>query len=381
MDETKYTLTEHLTELRSRLIKSALGIVMTTMLCLYWAPELFDYATLPLRRVLREKNRIEAVVLNENAEAAQALGTRLETMPGVRLRAVLTRADALTQEIAAAKKDKKPIELVIASTSVVQGGIGALLEGVEPAPHVAYLVKNPDDPVVRQLELESATLVADPPKDHILRRAIRRAAADAGKSAANDKLAVLSPLDPFFAYLKISLVCGLFLACPIWLFQAWRFVEPGLYPKERAFVGPVIGMGSLLFLAGGLTCYYVAFPTMFDVLIRTMMPDSVNETFTADNYLSLLLQLTVASGVIFELPLAIALLAAIGIVSASGLRKWRKYWVIMAFVISAVITPTGDPLNLVMFALPLLFFYEIGIIAAAIMGRRRARTLALSQQE
>ena len=100
---------------------------------------------------------------------------------------------------------------------------------------------------------------------------------------------MLSPLEPFFAYLKIALVVGLFLACPFWLYQAWRFVAPGLYTQEKKVVIPCITAASVLFCAGGLFAYYAMFPMMFDVLVNQMMPASLTGSFTVDNYLGLLL--------------------------------------------------------------------------------------------
>jgi sec-independent protein translocase protein TatC len=172
------------------------------------------------------------------------------------------------------------------------------------------------------------------------------------------------------------------LACPIWLFQAWRFIEPGLYPTERGFVLPVVVSGSTLFVAGGLFAYFLIFPAMFDVLINQMMPGSLSGAFTVENYLSLLMQVTLAFGVVFELPLAIALLAALGVVTPAKLRKLRKYWIVMAFVIGGVLTPTPDPFNQSLMAAPLILFYEIGILLAGIMARRReARRAALAAQD
>jgi sec-independent protein translocase protein TatC len=204
---------------------------------------------------------------------------------------------------------------------------------------------------------------------------LRRAAAAAGKAAGGDSLVVLSPLEPFFAYIKLALVCGLFLSCPIWLYQAWAFVAPGLYVHEKKFAAPVVLSGSILFVAGGLFAYYGMFPVMFDFLVNTMMPDSLVGSFTVDKYLGLLLRITVAFGVVFELPLALALLSALELVTVARLRRFRKFALIGAFVLGAVLTP-ADPVSQSMMAAPLVIFYEVGVLLAGLFEKRRAAELA-----
>jgi len=237
-----------------------------------------------------------------------------------------------------------------------------------------YLVDEPDSPEVRQLQLDGATVILEPVRMPVLSRVLRQAAGAAGKANNPDKLVVLSPLEVFFAYLKIALVVGLFLACPIWLFQAWAFVAPGLYAKEKKVVLPVVLSASALFVAGGLFAYFVMFPVMFDFLVNQMLPQTLAASFTVDNYIGLLLRLTVAFGVVFELPLAIAMLASIGIVTPKGLRRMRKYAIIVAFVLGAFLTP-ADPVSQLLMAGPLIIFYEIGIILAGIVGRPRSAVM------
>ena len=111
---------------------------------------------------------------------------------------------------------------------------------------------------------------------------------------------------------------------------------------------------------------------MFDVLVNQMMPASLSASFTVDKYLSLLLRLTVAFGAVFELPLVITALAAVGIVSSEMLVTYRKYAIVLAFVIGAFLTP-ADPLSQIMMALPLVLFYEVGILSAKTLERRRAQ--------
>ncbi|MCC7384241.1 MAG: twin-arginine translocase subunit TatC [Deltaproteobacteria bacterium] len=374
MDQSKYTLTEHLTELRARMIKGALGVLLTTGVALFFASDLLTAAVAPLQDILRQKNRVETVLVQPDAAKRSQLKSQLEDDPRVALRgdvATLAEAVAIGRRLAG---EKKPLDLLLIAQAAIDGEAADALEGLEPAPSVAYLVPDARDPRIAELSLEGASVLLDPPKKAMLSRALRRAAATSGKVSSSDKLVVLSPLEPFFAYLKIALVVGLFLACPIWLFQAWRFIEPGLYAKERAFVLPVVLSGSALFIGGGAFAYFLMFPLMFDVLINQMMPAELTGSFTVDNYLSLLLTMTVVFGIVFELPLIIALLAGLGFITPQALIKFRKYWLILAFVIGAILTP-ADPLSQSMMAVPLVIFYEVGIIAAKILTRRREQRL------
>ncbi len=381
MDETQYTLTEHLTELRTRLIRSMLAIFVTTTTALGFAPRLLDYSVKPLTDVLVEQNRVVTVLVHEDEAKRTKLASTLQAQPKV---SFLEAAADLSGVRALAEKgveDRRPIDLLLVSSAAL-GASGLLatdvLEGIEPAPYVVYLVPDANAPIVSELMLEGANVVLDPPRNTVLSRLVQRAAGAMGKSKSKDALVVLSPLDPFFAYLRIALVIGLFLATPIWLYQAWRFVAPGLYAHEKALVVPVITSGSALFIGGGAFAYFVMFPMMFDVIVNQMMPSTLVGTFTVDKYLGLLLRMTVAFGVAFETPLAIALLAMVGIVSPAKLRSWRKYAIVMAFVLGALLTP-ADPFSQFAMAIPLILFYELGIILAAIVYRKREERVASSE--
>jgi sec-independent protein translocase protein TatC len=374
IDETKFSLIEHLSELRTRLLRSLIAVFVTTGCAMYFSPQLLDYTVTPLTDVLRARNRVDTILVHDDAKKADELEARFAKLPTIKYRGRYDNLEKVRAAVEAGIAEKKPIDLVLVSAHAIKDDgalVSDLLEGIDPGPEVAYLVSDVSDPAIAELQLEGASLIPDPPRSAALSRVVRRAAAAAGKAATGEKLVVLSPLDPFFAYLKIALVIGIFVACPMWLYQAWQFVAPGLYANEKMIVLPVILSGSILFVAGGCFAYFGMFPLMFDVLVNEMMPSSLVGTFTVDKYLSLLMTMTVAFGVVFELPLAIAVLAMIGVVTPQLLRKMRKYAVVGSFVFSAVITPTTDPLSLMMMALPLIVFYEVGIILAAIVHRRR----------
>jgi len=372
MKEEKQSLTQHLTELRSVLIKSFLGIIITTGIALFFSPQLLDISIKPLQNVLEARNKINSVIVEAEEKIAIQVAENLKNSKAIQFLGIKKDLKELKKLAEDAKANKTSIDLVFVSAKVLgDDGLMAsdVLDQLEPTPFVVYTVESATDPLVSELMLEGANVILAPPRTAVVNRMIRRAAATAGKAAAVDRLVVLSPLEPFFAYLKIALVIGLFLACPIWLQQAWLFISPGLYANERKFALPVIISGSLLFVGGGAFAYFAMFPVMFDFLVNEMMPDSLVSSFTVSNYLGLLLRITVAFGVVFELPLALAMLAKVGLVNAERLASFRKYWLVISFILGAILTP-ADPISQLMMAVPLIAFYEVGIIAAKIVGKK-----------
>lgn len=374
IDDAQLTLTEHLTELRSRLLKSVLAVVLTSVVCLALAPQILELSTEPLRDVLRKNSRVETLVISTDPADPLPLAQQVSELSQANFRGAVSDLGEAASRIEEAAGGRRPIDLVLVDARSIRGDgtyLSDLLAGIETAPFVAYLVDDPDSPQVRQLQLDGAVVLLEPVRTPVLRRTVRRAAGAAGKNANPDRLVVLSPLEVFFAYVKIALVCGIFLACPLWLYQAWAFVAPGLYAREKKVVLPVVVSGSVLFASGGLFAYGVMFPLMFDFLVNQMMPQSLAASFTVDNYIGLLLRMTLAFGVIFELPLVLALLSSVGLVTPRWLARQRKYAIVLAFILGAFLTP-ADPLSQALMALPLIIFYEAGIWLSVLVARRSA---------
>ncbi len=184
------------------------------------------------------------------------------------------------------------------------------------------------------------------------------------------KMIVLGPLEMFITYIKLAVMAGLMASAPFILFQLWQFVAPGLYPSERRFVVPFVLFGTLSFVGGAAFCFYLVLPASFAYLID-MVPLSVEAHYSVSLYFSLVIQLMLAFGVVFELPLIMTLLGASGLVDAPAYRSFRKYWIVLATVIGGVLTPTPDPMTQMMMAVPLIVFFELGIIGAELMGTRQ----------
>jgi sec-independent protein translocase protein TatC len=182
-----------------------------------------------------------------------------------------------------------------------------------------------------------------------------------------------SYIEPLMVYLKVALYGGIFVAVPWVLFQLWGFIAPGLYRKEKKLVVPFLVSGTALFYAGAAFCYFLIMPAAFPAMAAIASDQSLSPVLTMSEQLSLVLGMLLGFGVVFELPVVIAFLAMIGLVTAQTLAKYRRLAIVVNTIIAAIITPTGDPLNLALMAVPMCIFYEIGIILARILGKPRAQ--------
>ena len=162
------------------------------------------------------------------------------------------------------------------------------------------------------------------------------------------KLAFLGVTDAFLLYVKTALLAGAFLAAPVILYQVWAFISPGLYPKERRWAAPFVFLGWGFFIAGGVFAYLVAFPFAVEFLLA--MGKDFMPVITAEKYYGLLLTIMLGLGLMFELPIVLVLLAKIGLVTPRFLMRNFRWAVLAIFVVSAIITPTSDIVNLCIFA-------------------------------
>jgi sec-independent protein translocase protein TatC len=193
------------------------------------------------------------------------------------------------------------------------------------------------------------------------------------------KLAFLGVTDPFLLYFKVSALAALFLASPFVLYQLWAFVSPGLYRKEKLYAIPFVLFSTFFFLAGGAFGYYVAFPGALQFLLG--MSEQFQPVITIERYFGFLMTVILGLGLMFELPVVIFLLSALGLVTPGFLIRHFRWAVVLIFVAAAIITPTPDPVNMCIFAVPALLLYLLGVGAAALVqrGKRRAAEAAASE--
>lgn len=184
-----------------------------------------------------------------------------------------------------------------------------------------------------------------------------------------ERLAFTALGDPFMLYIKVALLSAIFVASPVLLLQLWLFLRPGLYRHERRLAVPFIVFCTLFFVAGGYFGYRVAFP----MVVRFLL--SVGEDFrpviTVQTYFAMLSKILLGLGLVFELPMLIFFLARLGLVTARLLLRWFRWAILAIFVLAAIITPTPDVATQLVFAVPMILLYLLGVVVAAVFGRPR----------
>ena len=175
----------------------------------------------------------------------------------------------------------------------------------------------------------------------------------------------LKPTESLSNYMKVALLCGVILAMPFIVYQIGRFITPGLTKRERRYLWVLVPGATLCFLTGVAFAYFVMLPAALPFL-GSFMADLIEQNWAIGEYLSFVTSLLFWIGVAFELPLFVYFLAKAGVIDAQTLIKNRKYAVIAIAFLSAVITPTVDPLNMALVMGPLIVLYEVGVILARI---------------
>jgi sec-independent protein translocase protein TatC len=187
---------------------------------------------------------------------------------------------------------------------------------------------------------------------------------------AGSKMIATGVITPFLIPVKIAGMIAFLGVLPYVLYQAWAFVAPGLYSHEKKLVLPLIVASTLLFIAGIAFCYFFVFGVVFDFVNR-IAPKSITVAPDIEQYLNFVLTMFLAFGVTFEVPVAVVLLARMGVVTLEQLKGARPYFVVGAFVVSAVVTPP-DVVSQLLLAIPMCLLYELGLIAAKFVGTRKA---------
>src|SRR5262244_2261386 len=193
------------------------------------------------------------------------------------------------------------------------------------------------------------------------------------------KLVFTAPAEAFWVQMKVALIVGVFIASPGILWQVWAFIAPGLYDHEKKYAAPFVIIGSVMFIVGGAFSLFVVTPYALTFLLGYARP-GLKPMITIQNHIDFLLKFTLAFGAVFELPLAITLLARMRVVTASLLAKNRKYAILGAFIAGAILTPP-DAFNQTLMAGPLVILYEVGIVCARIVGRKAAPSLIADAAE
>ena len=174
-------------------------------------------------------------------------------------------------------------------------------------------------------------------------------------------------ISPFIVPLKITMMAAFLVALPIVLYQIWAFVAPGLYSHEKKLVMPLVISSTVLFAAGVAFCYFFVFGQVFK-FIQGFAPKSITAAPDIEAYLSFVMTMFIAFGAAFEVPVAVVVLTRMGLVTVAKLKEWRGYFIVVAFVVAAIITPP-DVVSQLSLAIPMCLLYEVGILAAGVFNK------------
>lgn len=192
----------------------------------------------------------------------------------------------------------------------------------------------------------------------------------------NTELYATEVTGSFTAYFKISLITGIVVALPYIFWQLWSFISPGLYKKEKLLILPIVISSTLLFLLGGAFCYVVMLPLSLQFLIH-FNDDLIKPIITVGSYISFVGMLVLGFGAGFQLPIVAYVLGKLGIVSARGLNRGRRYAIVILLFLAAFLTPTPDMFTMMVMFVPLYALYELSILVVWLTGKKKSTEVAV----
>jgi sec-independent protein translocase protein TatC len=327
---------EHLDELRKRLIRSVIFVFVVFFGCWFVSDYIYNFLSAPIRRALAEAQQRRVPVTG------------------------LTGQERILSLNSGLKEGDTGKYVFQVSTN---------LGDVVIPPGAAVQVR-----ALKDSEGKIALFTDEPvyTGDHIIPKGVRlprELQSNKDSKSADDKLIVTTAIEPFSLYLKVSLYAAIALSVPFLLWQIWAFISPGLYPHERRYVTPFIGMSSTSFIVGTAFAYYILFPPAAKYLLG--LGQDFKLLLKADDYLDFILLVMLAMGIVFQMPAIAYVLSRIGLVTAGFLaRSWRPALVII-LIAAAVISPTSDVPNMMLFAAPMAALYLVSIFVAWVFGQKR----------
>lgn len=330
---------EHLDELRRRLIRSFIFIFLATAICWFVSKPIYAFLAAPVERALADAQRRQVPIAGQTGtEMISALTTLKENDSG---RYVFAEETKL-------------------GTSLIPAGASVTARVVKDAE--GKLALYTDEPL-----FAGNTVI---PKG--VRLPTELGTATESYSGINDKLIVTTALEPFSLYIKVSLYAAVCVSVPFLLLQIWGFVSPGLYPHERSYVTPFITLSSISFVLGAAFAYYVLFPPAAKYLLG--LGEDFRLLLKANDYFDFIILIMLGMGVVFQMPAVTYVLARIGLVTAGLMVKIWKTALIVILIGAAVLSPTADIVNMLLFAAPMMVLYIISILVAWIFNKPRTTT-------
>lgn len=324
---------EHLDELRSRLVRSAIAIAVMFVVGWIFADRIFNFLSVPVTAALAE-----AKAAQQTQVASGGMTDLLSIAPGTEIQYTF----------------KAPVQIdgveIPAGTT-----IAARIDEAEGG--FRSIVPTRPWGVGQRVFPEGSPLPAD-------------LVSKATYAQPGDRLVVETVQGTFNLYVKVAFYTAIVFAMPFLLLQIWGFIAPGLYSHERSYVVPFVGLGSICFGLGVFFAYKIAFPAACKYLIE-LGAGNFQPLINADEYFDLILFIMLGLGLVFQIPTVTYFLARLGLVTAGMLIKFWRYALIGIFIVAAVVSPTADIPNLLVFAAPMIALYTVSVAIAWFFHRKR----------
>lgn len=179
----------------------------------------------------------------------------------------------------------------------------------------------------------------------------------------------LRPFGQLFLYVQVAIIIGIIISVPNLFYQLWKFISPALHKNERKYILSIVIFSSLCFLAGIAFAYFVMLPLALKFAVQ-FGTEAIKNEFAIDEYMSIIISVMLAAGLVFELPMVSFFLSKLGILKPSFMRKYRRHAIVIILVLAAILTPGADPVSQVILAVPLVLLYEISILISKISQRK-----------
>jgi len=327
---------EHLDELRRRLVNSVIFITLAFIACWFLSEPIYNFLSVPVRRALSNAQRVSVPV------------------------------SGLTGE-----------EKVVPLSNLVEGDRGRFIFDQSTKLGNTVIAPGSSVQVVTARDTDgSLRLFTDEPiytTNAVISKGVRLPVlltVDATQAASDDeKLVFTSAVEPFTLYVTVALYAAIALSVPFLLWQIWGFISPALYKHERAYVTPFIGLSTISFVLGAAFAYYILFPPAVSYLIG--LGSDFRPFLKANDYFDFITLIMLAMGLIFQMPAITYVLARIGLVTAGFLVRTWKISLIVILIVAAVVSPTGDIPNMMLFASPMMALYIVSIFIAWLFGKKR----------
>ncbi len=329
---------EHLDELRKRIVSSLIILIIAFTFCWFVSRDIYNFLSIPIRKALSEASRREIPVegLTGNEKVYQIANLQ----EGESGRYVFDRSTTL-------------------GVSVVSSGTSVLAKVEKDATGKIGLF------TAEPIFINNSII----PKGIRLPVNFERLEAEISEASADERMVVTTATEGFTLYVTVSLYAAIGLSLPFLLFQVWGFISPALYKHERSYVTPFIGLSTISFVLGAAFAYYILFPPAIKYLLG--VSSDFQFMLRATDYFDFITIIMLAMGLVFQMPAITYVLARIGLVSAGLLARSWKIAIVVILIVAAVVSPTGDIPNMMLFASPMMVLYVISIFIAWLFGKKR----------